>query len=69
MNRQMLLLKVKVVQSAVRRWMVVGPEVSRLATVYEIVSEAKDANEKVTHHEQTARAQLQFFEKVESRIE
>ena len=44
--------------------MVAGPEVSRLATEYEIVSEAKDANEKVRHHEQNARAQLQFFEKV-----
>ena len=44
--------------------MVAGPEVSRLATEYEIVSEAKDANEKVRHHEQTARAQLQFFEKI-----
>ena len=50
--------------SALRRWMVAGPEVSHLATGYEIVSEAKDANEKVRHHEQTARAQLQFCEKV-----
>ena len=48
---------------ALRRWMVAGPEVSRLATCYEIVSDAKDANEKIRHHEQTARAQLQFFEK------
>ena len=30
--------------SALRRWMVAGPEVSRLATEYEIVSEARDAN-------------------------
>ena len=37
--------------SAPRRWMVAGPEVSRLATEYEIVSKAKDANEKVRHHE------------------
>ena len=44
--------------------MVAGPEVSRLATEYETVSEAKDANEKVRHQEQTAGAQLQFFEKV-----
>ena len=50
--------------SALRRWMVGGPEVSRLATEYKTVSEAKDANEKVRHQEQTARAQLQFFEKV-----
>ena len=50
--------------SALRRWMVAGPEVSLHATEYEIVSGAKDANKKVRHHEQTARAQLQFFEKV-----
>ena len=50
--------------SALRRWVVAGPEVSRLAAAYELVSEAKDANEKVRHHEQTACAQLQFFENV-----
>ena len=44
--------------------MVAGPEVSRLATEYEIVSETKDAR----HHKQTARAQQQFFEKVGSCI-
>ena len=44
--------------------MVPGPEVSRLATEYETVPEAKDVNEKVRHQEQTARAQLNFFEKV-----
>ena len=49
---------------ALRQWIVAGPEVSRLATEYEIVSEVNDANEKVRHNEQTARAQLQFFEKV-----
>ena len=32
--------------SALRRWMVAGPEVSRLATEYELVSKPKDANEK-----------------------
>ena len=47
---------------ALRRWIVAGPEVSRLATEYEIVSEPKDANEKIRHHEQTARAQRQFYE-------
>ena len=29
------------------------------------MSEAKDANEKIRHHEQTARSQRQFYEKVE----
>ena len=33
--------------SALRRWMVAGSEVSRLATEYEIVYGAKDTNEKV----------------------
>ena len=50
--------------SSLRRWMVAGLEVSRLATEYEIVSEAKDANEKIRHHEQTVRAQRQYYEKV-----
>ena len=52
--------------SALRTFMVAGPEVSRLATEYEIVSGAKDANEKVRHHEQTARAQQQVVAKLES---
>ena len=38
-------------------------EVSCLETEHEIVSEAKDANEKVRHHEQSTCVQLQFFEK------
>ena len=44
--------------------MVARPEVSRLAQNMKLYFEAKDANEKVRHHEQTDRAQLQFFEKV-----
>ena len=51
--------------SALRRWMVAGPEVSRLAAEYEAISEAKDANENVRHHEQTTQAQRAFFEKVD----
>ena len=50
--------------SALRRWMIAAPEVSRLASDYAIVSEARDANENTRHHEQTALAQRQFFEKV-----
>ena len=41
--------------SALRRWMVAGPEVSHLA---------KDANENTRYHEQTAQAQRIFFETV-----
>ena len=44
--------------------MVAGPEVSRLTTEYEIVSEASDANKKVKHHAHTARAQQQVFDNV-----
>ena len=74
MKRQMLFFKGEVGAigvtedpSALRRWMVAGPEVNGLATEYETVSEAKDANEKVRHHKQTAFAQLQ--NKLESCIE
>ena len=47
--------------SALRRWMVAGPKVSRLATEYEIVSDAKDENEKIRFQEQTAHAQIKLF--------
>ena len=50
--------------SALRRWMIAGPEVSRQASDYAIVSEARDANENTRHHEQTALAQRQVCEKV-----
>ena len=50
--------------SALRRWMVAGPEVSRLVVEYESLAGAKDANESVRHHDQTEHAQRTFFEKV-----
>ena len=36
--------------SALRRWMVSGPEVSRLVHQYEMVSQAKLGNEDIRHH-------------------
>ena len=49
--------------SALRRWMVAGPEVSRLVVEYESLVGAKDADETVRHHDQTEHAQRTFFEK------
>ena len=50
--------------SALRRWMVAGPEVSQLIARYETASEAKDAAILGKHHEQTERAQRVFSCKV-----
>lgn len=52
--------------SALRRWMVAGPEVSRLVAGYEAMSGMKDATYSSRHHEQTLSAQKSFFEKVKS---
>lgn len=51
---------------ALRRWMVAGPEVSRLVAAYEAVSCVKDATITNNHHEQNPSAQRRFAEKVES---
>lgn len=50
--------------SALRRWMIAGPQVSQLVSEYEAASEAKEAAEQTSHHEQTPRAQKVFLEKV-----
>ena len=50
--------------SALRRWMVAGPEVSHLVAEYEVLSGAKDATRSTAHHEQTISAQRVFLEKV-----
>ena len=52
--------------SALRRWMVAGPEVSRLVAGYEAMSGIKDTTYSSRHHEQTLSAQKSFFEKVKS---
>ena len=51
-------------ESALRRWMVSGPEVSYLNAQYEALSEVKDANKLTKHHEQTRTFQKAFLEKV-----
>ena len=45
--------------SALRRWMVAGPEVSQLVAQYEIASEAKETAAHTNHHEQTPKVQLE----------
>ena len=49
--------------SALRRWMVAGPEVSHLVRTYEKISDGKDENE-IHHREQTAHAQKTFLERI-----
>ena len=51
--------------SALRRWMVAGPEVSHLVAEYEAASGAMDATVNTKHHEQTMRAQQVFLEKAD----
>ena len=51
--------------SALRRWMVPGPEVSFLVGKYEALCGAKDANKDFQHHEQSKRAQKTFIVRVQ----
>eukprot|EP00058_Branchiostoma_floridae_P021206 XP_002606696.1 hypothetical protein BRAFLDRAFT_72537 [Branchiostoma floridae] len=50
--------------SALRRWMIAGPQVSHLVEQYEAASEAKEAVEPTSHHNQTSQAQRVFMENV-----
>ena len=50
--------------SALRRWMVAGPEVSRLVSLYEIEAQTNETSEHKVHHEQTPQAQRTFIESV-----
>ena len=50
--------------SALRRWMVAEPEVSRMVANYEKASEKKDVKEDSRHHEQSPTAQKRFLDKV-----
>lgn len=52
-------------EKALRRWMVAGPEVSRLVSTYETVSGAKDATKSTRHHEEGETFQHTFFEKTQ----
>ena len=51
--------------SALRRWMVAGPEISKFVADYEDVSGSKGTNKGSHHHEQSPAAQRTFFEKVQ----
>ena len=50
--------------SALRRWMVAGPEVSRLVAMYEMEVQTSEASEHTIHHDQTPQAQKTFIERV-----
>lgn len=49
--------------AALRRWIVSGPEVSRLVGCYEELSNAKDTTNNTKHHEQSRSVQTNFFVK------
>ena len=51
--------------SALRRWVVAGPQVSHLVAQYAAASEAKEGAKQTSHHEQTERAQNVFVENVD----
>ena len=51
--------------SALRRWMIAGPEVSHLVSQYEAACGAKEGTKHTSHHEETEREQRGFLEKVE----
>ena len=51
--------------SALRRWMIAGPEVSQLVTQYEIASEAKETVVHRNHHEETPKVQQVSLERVD----
>ena len=53
---------------ALRRWMVAGPEVSRLIAGYETVSGVKDDKNDSRHHDQTMSAQKSFHQSESSRL-
>ena len=51
--------------SALRRWMISGPEVSQIVSQYELASQVKTAKEDIRHHEQTSQSQKSFTDKVQ----
>ena len=51
--------------SALRRWMIAGPEVSHLVAQYEAECGTKAGTDKTTHHEDSKRTQQDFLEKVD----
>ena len=51
--------------SALRRWIVSGPEVNHLVSIYEMGAQTKEASNHSLHHEQTPNAQKKFLERVQ----
>ena len=51
--------------SALRRWMVSGPEVSWIVHEYETACKVNKAKEDIRHHEQTNMSQKTFSEQVD----
>ena len=51
--------------SALRRWIIAGPEVSQLFAQYEIASEAKETVVHANHHEHTPKVQQVFLQRVD----
>lgn len=51
--------------SALRSWIVSGPEVSHLVSLYETEAKMKEANDHSLHHELTPHAQQTFFDRVQ----
>jgi len=54
--------------SALRRWMVAGPEVARVIMEFEEANMHPNANEETRHHEETPRAQEAFAKDVQSLV-
>jgi hypothetical protein len=50
--------------SALKRWMVAGPDISRLVAQYEVASASKEVAEQTMHHKHTHYYQKGFVEKV-----
>ena len=48
--------------SALHRWMVAGPEVSCLVSLYEIEAQTNETSEHTVHRDQTPQAQRNFLE-------
>ena len=55
--------------SALRRWMIAGPEISHLVAQYEAACMTKEGSEHSSHHEETERAQRVFLERVENLLQ
>ena len=49
--------------ATLRRWMIAGPEVSRLVAGYEAASGLRGEEHNIRDHEQTPSAQKSFFKK------